>query len=190
MEITPSVGGLSLSGQEPEPWITSTFAPNWYADAVAQARTELGRDGRRREIIFAVCTAESYLVEWVRDSVLNHHFKELETYFRPGQNIGIEVKWKRVLKQLANDGRVSKAQDFGGKIWQEFRLLVRYRNGLVHGRSSRPASSGQPDELKPIPSPDDLDQLAPGWAVRIVLALLLDLHHSTGTVPPTWLVKP
>ena len=95
-----------------------------------------------------------------------------------------------MLKQLADDGRVSKDQDFSGKVWQEFVDLVQYRNGLVHGRSSRPASSGQPNKLKPIPSTDDLDQLASGWAVRIILALLLDLHHTAGTVPPMWLVEP
>ena len=44
------------------------FAPAWFNDALREA--ESNRDARRREIGFPVACAESYLFEWVRDSVV------------------------------------------------------------------------------------------------------------------------
>src|SRR5262245_31238247 len=41
------------------------FAIAWYADALKEARVGAGdHHERRREIVFAVCCAESYLWEW------------------------------------------------------------------------------------------------------------------------------
>src|SRR4051812_27749577 len=62
------------------------FAPSWFADALHEART--GGDGdihaRRREILFAVCCAESYLYEWTYALLyaagLEAH-REIEIYF-------------------------------------------------------------------------------------------------------------
>jgi len=185
-QITPGSGEMSLAGYAPPVWIASTFAPRWYADAIQEARVGVGRDARRREIVFAVCSAESYLVEWVRDSVLNREFDDLSKYFPAGKLEGILDRWKRVVKDLTADGRISKSQAFGGKVWQDFVELVEYRNGLVHGRSSRPATSGQPANLNPVPSMDLLDQLAPGWAAKVVQVLVNDLHSTVGTAPPAW----
>lgn len=64
----------------PTVWNIATFAPEWYADALREALLS-GRDARRREIVFAVCCAESYLIEWVRDHVLNKQYNELEKFF-------------------------------------------------------------------------------------------------------------
>lgn len=189
-QITPGSGELSLAGYAPTAWITSTFAPQWYADAIQEARVCVGRGARRREIVFAVCAAESYLVEWVRDSVLNRQFDALSGYFPPNEHVGIVDRWKRVVKQLAADGRISTPQTFSGKVWQDFVDLVDYRNGLLHGRSSRPATSGQPSKLKPVPSTDLLDQLSAGWAANVVQVLVNDLHRTVGTVAPSWLVQP
>ncbi len=47
----------------------SHYAPDWFADATREAVASTQGDGhsRRREIVFAVHCAESYLVEWAGD---------------------------------------------------------------------------------------------------------------------------
>ncbi len=187
-ERTPETEELEITGHAPEVWIAATFAPEWFADAVREAQST-GQADRRREIVFAVCTAESYLFEWVRDSALNRNFKALSRYFPPGKRVGITKRWRKMVEQLAKDGRISARQDFNGTVWQEFTKLVAYRNGLVHGGSSRPWTSGQPSDLDPVPSTDLLEQLDPGWAVGVVEALVKDLHRACGTTPPSWLQK-
>lgn len=44
----------------PTLWQTYRYAPEWFADAVEESGRE-GHQARRREILFAVCAAESYL---------------------------------------------------------------------------------------------------------------------------------
>ena len=70
-------------------WITETFAPDWFADAIHESHLE-GPGARRREIIFGVCCAESYLLEWVRDEVLNREFGKLKSYFPPDDRKGVD----------------------------------------------------------------------------------------------------
>src|SRR5437763_1505475 len=65
-------------------WLTYSFAPEWFEDALHEARTGQEHHARRREIVFAVCFAESYLLEWVRDEVLKGDFPRLNRYFVPG----------------------------------------------------------------------------------------------------------
>ena len=71
----------------PTIWQTYSFAPEWFADALHEAGQTGNHHARRREIIFAVCFAESYLVEWVRDEVLNRDFNLLNQYFPPGESL-------------------------------------------------------------------------------------------------------
>jgi hypothetical protein len=183
-------GQYRITGSDAKFWLTATFAPAWYTDAIQQSKLGASRDTVRREIIFAVCAAESYLLEWVRDEVLKREFEQLEKYFPPGGRQGIRERWKDVVKQLATDGRIPHSQSFGGSVWQDFDTLVNYRDGLVHGRTSRPHEVSQPEKLKPFPSGHDLDQTLPGWAVGVVNALVDDLHQTVGTAPPSWLVSP
>ena len=68
--------------------------------------------------------------------------------------------------------------------------MTEMRNGLVHARASRPETAQQPQEEKPIPSKGDLDQLPPGWAIKVVIELIKNLHRSAETFPPSWLVEP
>src|SRR5688572_8466411 len=67
----------------PTIWSTYSFAPEWFADARHEARTGTDHHARRREIVFAVCCAESYLVEWVRDEVLRSEFRRINEFFPP-----------------------------------------------------------------------------------------------------------
>ena len=57
-----------------ELWATASFARAWFSDALEEAGVVNDSDARRREIVFAVCFAESYLLEWVRDVVLSRDF--------------------------------------------------------------------------------------------------------------------
>ena len=133
-----------------------------------------------------MCCSESYLVEWVRDDVLNRSFEELERYFPDNDRDGIRERWKRVVKALHAHGRIPACQDFGGATWKEFFRLVEFRNGLVHGGASRPAEASQRPGLLPSPTPVELDSLQ-GWAIGVVYDLITDLHHTVGTKPPKWL---
>ena len=36
-------------------WITASFAPEWFDDALREARAGAGHGQRRREILFSVC---------------------------------------------------------------------------------------------------------------------------------------
>jgi hypothetical protein len=171
-------------------WLSYNFAPEWFQDALHEAKTGGDHHTRRREIVFAVCFAESYLVEWVRDEVLNRDFQRLNRYFPPGQIRSVTEKWKEVPKQLKTDGLIPAVPDLGQTYWRDWVNLVEIRNGLVHARSSRPETSLQPEKEKPFPSKGDLDQLPAGWATKVAITLVKRLHDAIGTTTPAWLVEP
>ncbi len=180
-----------LSVGQPTVWQTYSFAPEWFEDALREAQSEPSHGARRRGILFAVCAAESYLLEWTRDEALAGDFEELNTYFPPDARRGIGWKWKKVSEQLAEDGVIQGSPDFGGSVcWQEFQKLVKFRDGLVHARSSRPQTAGLPKVEVPVPSKSDLDKLPAGWAVKTVVALIEALHQAAGTPVPDWLKEP
>ena len=62
-------------------WLSYSFAREWYSDALNEACKRNDHHARRREIVFAVSSSESYLLEWVRDAVLQRDFHKLETLF-------------------------------------------------------------------------------------------------------------
>ena len=119
-------------------WLSYSFAPHWFQDALTESKLDDDFNARRREILYAVCFAESYLVEWVRDAVLEGDFDKLSIYFPPGMKKGVCEKWKSTLKNLHKDGLISSIPDFSQKYWQDFSDLFDMRNGLVHARASRP----------------------------------------------------
>ena len=69
----------------------------------------------------------------------------------------------------------------------ELDRLVKYRNGLVHAAASRPASDSQPSKTKPYPTRGDLERLAPGWALRVVVSLVRSLHEAVGEPVPDYI---
>jgi hypothetical protein len=83
-----------------------------------------GLDFRRREILFAVTAAESYLLEWVRDKVLVGNLHEINRYFPPGSKRGVRDKWKDVPKELASANLIAGVQELSGKTWATFDRLV------------------------------------------------------------------
>ena len=167
------------------PVISMTFAPAWFNDALRE--TETNRDARRREIVFAVACAESYLFEWVRDSVVRGDLAALAKYFPFDRKLGIRDRWPAVVKELRDDGRIATTQNLGGTIWANFRNLVDYRDGVLHAKASRSDVAGSPSNEKPMPTMHTFEQMTPGEAAEIVRALILDLHDATGTTPPSWL---
>jgi hypothetical protein len=174
----------------PSIWQTYSFAPEWFMDAFHEAKKPSDHHARRREIIFAVCFAESYLVEWVRDEVLNRDFNRLNHYFPPGKWSNVTEKWKEVPKKLLEDGLIPGVPDLSLSYWQDWLDLVKMRNGLIHARSSRPETDPQPEDARPLPSKGDLDHLPAGWAVHVVVALIRNLNRAVGSSSPTWLIEP
>ena len=171
------------------PWKSYSFAPEWYADAIAEADKDEDHNSVRREIIFAVCCAESYLFEWVRDEVLHLKFDDLPTYFPYKDRRGIRDRWKEVIHQLHKNGFVPEVPDFNTSYWTEFIDLIDFRDGLVHGKSSRPDTGSLAKNEKPLPSKSDLDKLDSGWATRVITNLIKMLHLAAGTDHPKWLIN-
>jgi hypothetical protein len=158
-------------GGELDIWLAAVFAPKWFDDAAHEAAS-VGPDARRREIVFAVCFAESYLLEWVRRDVLKD-LRRLDDYFPPGDRRSVTDRWKEVPKQLHQDGLTRGHPDYGQRFWADFMRLVDYRHGLVHGRASRPDKDDLPEKAKPVPAPGDLDAMPQGrGALRVAVAPL------------------
>jgi hypothetical protein len=177
--------------------VMADFARDWFDDARNEATKETAA-ARRKEIIFAVCTLESYLLEWVREILLSRHspaelLSKLEKYFpSEGHRKPITDKWKDVPKALCRDGLIKDTPDLSGHTWQAFteRVYDYYRNSLIHASVSRPqekvtASSTPPSDWKA-----ELARLPAGWAIGIVTELMRGLNDKAGTRTPDWLDEP
>ena len=174
----------------PTVYKTYPFAREWFDDAWKEARYKNGHRARRREIVFAVCCAEAYIVEWVLD-VLKGDKGRISEYFDPSTHESVGNKWQNTPQRLkckkyieaVPQWQQGKAQD----VMNEFKVLLRYRNGLVHASSSRPETSPQDEKERPFPSKDDLDGLKAGWPTTVVTNLIRELHKAVGTPAPEWL---
>jgi hypothetical protein len=188
--ISADSGALVISEGTVELWATASFARAWFSDALGEAGVANDPDARRREIVFAVCFAESYLLEWVRDEVLRREFAQLSKYFQPGQQIPVVDRWKNVTHDLLRDGKIPAKPDWGKRFWEDFDRLAKMRNGLIHARASRPDSAKLSDQEKPYPRSEELHRLEAGWATETVRNLAAELHRTTGTTSPPWLNNP
>ena len=95
-----------------------------------------------------------------------------------------------MLGELASNNEIRGKPSFGGSDWAEFIELVEYRDGLIHASASRPTSDSAPDATPPVPPVKVLQEMEPGWPVRVVATLVQNLHSAVGTPPPRWLVNP
>ena len=188
--IRPEPARAEARVPEPTLWLTYSFAPEWFHDALREAQTGHDHHSRRREILFAVCFIESYLFEWVRDGPLRGRFDELRDYFPIDDRRGIYDRWRQVLKALRDNGLINRLPNVGGPHGVQWKRLLLYRNGLMHARASRPQTTARPNERMPVPSKTDLDRLAAGWALRIVIDRVRHLHEAVNTPVPEWLVDP
>lgn len=181
---------MSFSGHaEADPWTAETYAPKWFKDALQEAsRNEI--DSRRREIVFALATAESYLLEWVRDDLLKRDFDRLSNFFPPRERSGVMDRFAKVLSDLHAAGLIHQEPSFMAPVWDRFRTLIDYRNGLLHANASRPhlrrkRSTSQP--VQPLPSSNQLKNYRPGCAVGVVMEVICELHSLSRTPVPSWL---
>jgi hypothetical protein len=198
--IQPHAARLQFYVPTATAWMTYNFAKDWYEDAAVEATRPLAapmgdllrehRNAVRREIMFAVCAAESYLVEWVRDEGLKRDYGALNKYFPPGARRGVTEKWSDVPKALAKDGRLATVPHFNGRHATEWKDLIDYRNGLIHARTARPDTSRLPPDEKPVPDFYALNALDRGWACHVVAEHIEALHRASGTAAPAWLVRP
>ena len=182
---------LTMDVPEVEVWFTHSFAPDWFKDAMHEAKAPLGDvDARRREILFSVAFGESYIVEWVRDEVLKKDYREFWNCFEPKEKLTAERKWKEIPKRLCAENLIPRCPDLRKHYWEEWLTLISYRNGLVHAGSSRPESLSSSKYEKPLPQVRVLGQLQPGWAIKMVVRLVKVLHETMATALPSWITLP
>jgi hypothetical protein len=183
-------GELNASGGI-ELWITRPYAPSWFEEAQNEAKKKNDPKAIPREIIFAVCFAESYLVEWALNEVFNKELDEFNNYPLIRYKFpGIADRWKKVVKDLCENELNVNPPDFGKSYWGDWLKLIGFRSGIVHGASSFPEKSPLPKKKKPRPSPSELSNTKPGWATKVVIELVKELHEAVGTKTPHWLRKP
>jgi hypothetical protein len=170
--------------------VMTDFARDWFDDTRNEATKETAA-ARRREIVFAVCTLESYLLEWARDIILSRHsaaelLSKLAKYFPEGQTKPITHKWKVVPKELCRDGLIKDPPDLSGQTWQAFREDVHdyYRHSLIHAIVSRPQEKVTTASTPPSDWKAELARLPAGWAIGIVAKLMRDLNDKAGTHTP------
>lgn len=180
-------GRLAFVGQRAQIWLIPHVAPRWLRDAEAEAEVPDNIDAKRREILFSVCFAESYLLEWVRDDVLPNGREEVLRYFNPSKRRGVREKWKEIPKKLQDEGLIQRAPDLSQCFWSDWNDLVDYRDGIVHARFSMPDGSEVAAESAPIPSQRTMTTVQSGWALRVVLVLAQELHQAAGLPMPDWL---
>lgn len=143
--ITPEPARARASALAPTVWLTYSWAPLWLGDALDEARSTPPEGQvahtRGREILFATCFAESYLFEWVRDSVLRRDYRELARYFPPGRKWDFVPKWADIPEQLRYMNRPQR----GSSSWAPHRnrLHLMKRRGASPGVAHYRPSSRQ-----------------------------------------------
>jgi hypothetical protein len=183
--LTPATAKAGVP--QPTVWATIRYAGSWYRDA---EQTKMpGRDARRREILFSVCCAESYIYEWVVE-VISPEYHRITDYFPEDDRRGVRDRWREVPKQLHQEGLTTGTPNLGGPHGKDWVRLIDLRDGLVHAKASRSMGNRVPEGLAPFPSPSDLDALDPGWAAGVVAERISLLHGALGTDPPDWLSTP
>lgn len=173
-------------------WQSDNYAEDWYRDALAEARAGGDHNERRREIIFAVGFAESFIFEWTRRKLeideINDYLPSKPRFKNdPRYRREVAKKWKMVLQDLHEAGKIKIVPKLNRSRLRE---LFRYRHGLIHASASRPATEGQSAKNRPFPRKKDLKALKSGWAVSIVFDLISELCDQLGEPKPEYLQKP
>lgn len=187
MSIEVPKGELGLRGGVATLWGYANFAEQWFVDARAEALSETSRDSVRREIVFSVCFLESYIFEWVRslDLHLVTDFFPPEPRFNEDPRFRRELKekWKLVPQELYSEGHIPAEPRLD---LSQLGALLKYRHGLVHAVASRPFNADAPESHRPIPDPNDFNQIKAGWALDIAAILVAQLHKTTLTDGPSY----
>jgi hypothetical protein len=170
-------------------WQSDNFAEDWYHDALGEARSGSDHNARRREVIFAVSFAESFIFEWARRKL---QIEEVNEYFPSKRRFkndsryrrSLVEKWRMIPTELYEAGKLTVCPALDLSALEQ---LLRYRHGLIHAASSRPSTQNQSPESKPFPRKKDLNDLAPGWAVNIVFNLVSQLCEQLNESKPPYL---
>lgn len=165
-------------------WLAQRFAKSWFGDANHEAN-DPSRGARRREIIFAVACAESYLTEWV----LEHAgMQGLCKHLPNDDKRGIRQRWKEAATAMEEAGSTAGAPIFGRSVgWGQFSKMIDCRDGLLHARSSRPYQQSHSPRERMVPTVEQLDGVSPGAARDAVASIIEELCRAAGTTPPDWL---
>jgi hypothetical protein len=158
------------------PWIYQSFAKAWFEDALNEVCHRIDIESRRREIIFAVAFAESYLVEWVRDDILEKDFKKFNHYFPINKKISAADKWKEIPKQLCKDNLLRETPILEATFWVNWIKLINYRDGFIHAVTSCPEDLEilRKKELSKI---HKMSKIKSGWATHVVIELVVTVHE-------------
>lgn len=171
------------------PWIYQSFAKAWFKDALNEARHGIDIDSHRREIIFAVAFAESYLVEWVRDDILKKDFVKFNVYFPVSKKISAEDKWKKIPKQLCKDKLLGKTPILEATFWDNWKKLINYRDGFIHAVTSCPENL-EALRKKESSKIHEMSKIKSGWATNVVIELVKQFHKAANMPTPEWLHIP
>jgi hypothetical protein len=171
---------LEANGHAPTPWISANFSQAWYKDTLTEAQGLDANQSTRREIVFAASFLESYIFEWVRGIKIDGTLKYFPT---EGKLRSLKSKWTSIPAKLHHDGLISKVPNLDLAPLDK---LVKYRNGLVHARASRPSTPELAADAQPVPGVDELAKIPHGWALDVAKNLVLQLHTELGTPPPDY----
>ena len=171
------------------PWTYRSFAQAWLKDALNEARHGIDLDSRRREIIFAVAFAESYLVEWVRDDILKKDFVKFNLYFPTNTKMTAEYKWKEIPKQLCRDKLLREIPNLKSTFWENWKKLLNCRDGFIHAVTSCPENlellrKKEPSKIH------EISKIKSGWATHITIELVKQFHKAANIPMPKWLHIP
>jgi hypothetical protein len=179
--MTAAIGTLAV-------WQHANFSKAWYQDALRESKGEEGKDSKRREIVFAASFLETYIFEWVRQIRidLTDVYFPAEPRFEKDHRFGrgLKEKWKEIPGELHKDGYISLTPDLD---LSQLGMLVLRRNGLLHGRASRPLTEGLTEKQKPLPALDEWDKITHGWACNVARELVSKLHSDLNMAPPDYL---
>jgi hypothetical protein len=165
----------------------ANLAKDWFADAVSEAESETESvvASVRREIVFVVCFAESYIFEWTRDVAGPG---EAIKYFekRDGHWEKLKDRWKEVPLRLFEKELIRTETEPRIDWGNDMRQVMDFRHGLVHGAASIPLGL-EDEQEKPEPTLNELEEKGQGWALGVVLDLVEQLHKKTQTPMPDYL---
>jgi hypothetical protein len=146
LTVPPTPRTSALIIVDPTVWWADSFAQDWFADALREARTGIDPGAVRREVIFAACFAESYIFEWTRSKI---PIEELTNYFPPRPRRDrdpqyrrrLQDKWQEIPKELFKDKKIPVAPNL--KL-RRLAKLLQYRNDFVHAAAGRPVTDRSP----------------------------------------------
>jgi hypothetical protein len=186
-------GKLSASGggtQTLSGFAHHIFAPKWFEDALMETRSPPSLDTKRREIVFATCCIETYLVEWTIQIIPRPHETVGEFFPEKDRFKRIGVRYDNVAERLKSKDLIPRLPIFDKAHRDELDRLFEFRNALVHGNVSWPIEPSMKVSPPMKVSPQELDEKGLGWAVGVVIKRIKCLHKANDTDPPAWLIEP